>query len=168
MKKTIYSFIILLFINCDIPKSKFYEYEKEDFYFIIQTESNDTFDSRTMSLRRLYIDDIIDFNVEITKNEIESVYKLSKELNIKSFPLDFESNKTNVLIGGPGPSLMLFCYGKERYRSSLDLEDIRLNVIKDDQKLRALQYKKIYDHILKILYSKREYMDLPESDMIYM
>ncbi|WP_395048042.1 hypothetical protein [Flavobacterium sp.] len=173
MKKfKIISIILILFsiysFN-NIPKSISKNSEVEnnslpnDFYFIINSGGNDSYNSKNSTFTRKYLEDDKTVKIELTKEEKESIYSFMKEINFFKMPNKFEPKESVISITDPGfyRSIVMFSDGKQKVVS------YNTGYTSEENKKRATNFFRLYDMIWNILRNKNEVINLPESDFHY-
>ena len=145
-------------------------YNSEKFKFIISDDSSDNFNSETNILSRKYRDSTVNIKIELTPKENETIFKLCKELNVRSFPKEIRNLSDYSIL----PSFNLYlkfcfvdnCNEVELNDELLDKKILSLNPqhIKEDSNKFLIIYNKIW----KIIGSKNDFKNLPESDLMYM
>ena len=174
MKKfKIFSLILILFsiysFNKSIPKSFSINSEvknnslPDDFYFIINSGGNDSYNSKNSTFSRKYLNDDKTVKIELTKEEKESIYSFMKEINFFKMPNKFEPKENIVTIIDPGfhQSIVIHCDGKQKTVT------YNTGYTSDKNKKRAENFFLLYDMIWNILRNKNEVINLPESDFHY-
>ncbi|QIK53328.1 hypothetical protein G7051_02765 [Dysgonomonas sp. HDW5B] len=140
-----------------------------DFYFRIYDGASDRYNSKTGSFTRTYLSGSKTSSIILSDDEKESVYKLYKAINFKSFPPKFEiDSNSDGIITSIMPSFetsLQMCEENICKKVVLDFTDLN-NPINDKDK--ALEYKKLYDKIWQIIKSKEEYQNIQESDLFYL
>lgn len=138
-------------------------------YFEIHDGGSDRYNSLTGSFTRLYQNGFKTYKIRLSDNEKESIDSLFKAVDFHSFPPEFE-----VLLVVAGVSRIIspvfitsieVCKGGNCKKVLLDFENLG-NPINDEDK--ALEYKKLYLGIWKIICSKEEYKNIPKSDFEYL
>lgn len=172
-KFKIISIILILFsiysFNKSIPKSfpKNSEVENNllpnDFYFIINSGGNDSYNSKNSTFSRKYLEDDKTVKIELTKEEKESIYAFMKEVRFFKMPKKFEPKGNIISIIDPGfrRSILIHSNGKQKtvtYDTGYTTEE---------NKKRAENFFRLYDMIWNILRNKNEVINLPESDFTY-
>ena len=174
MKKyKIISIILILFsiysFNKSMPKSFSKNYQVEnnslpnDFYFIINSGGNDSYNSKNNTFSRKYLEDDKTVKIELTKEEKESIYSFMKEVDFFKMPNKFEPKESVITITDPGfyRSIVIYSDGKQKTVT------YNTGYTSDKNKKRARNFFRFYDMIWNILRNKNEVINLPESDFHY-
>jgi hypothetical protein len=134
-----------------------------DFYFIINSGGNDSYNSKNSTFTRKYLEDDKTVKIELTKEEKESIYSFMKEVDFFKMPNKFEPKESVISITDPGfyRSILIFSEGKQKVVS------YNTGYTSDENKKRAGNFFRLYDMIWNILRNKSEVINLPESDFHY-
>lgn len=170
MKYPYILFLVILFCCCNNKQISNNDIDaSSDFYFKIYSGGNDEYNSKTGLLTRCYLNGFKTYDIVLSDDEKESIYKLYKAINFQSFPPRFEviwSDTAVITMISPSFETSLeMCENGTCKKVTLDFIDLR-NPINDRPK--ALEYKKIYDNIWKIIKDKEEYKNIPNSDVVYL
>jgi hypothetical protein len=145
-------------------------YNSEKFKFIISDGANNFFNSETNILSRKYIDSTMNIKIELTQKENETIFKLCKELNVRSFPKNIINLSDYIII--PSFDLYLrFCFEDNCNEAELNdelLDQKTLSLNPKQVKENANKFLIIYNKIWEIIGSKNDFKNLPESDVFYM
>jgi hypothetical protein len=174
MKKIkIISIMLILFsiysFNKSTPKSFSKNSEVEnnslpnDFYFIINSGGNDSYNSKNSTFSRKYLDDDKIVKIELTKEEKQSIYSFMKEVDFFKMPNKFVPKENIISITDPGfhRSIVIYSDGKQKTVT------YNTGYTSDENKKRARNFFRLYDMIWNILRNKNEVINLPESDFHY-
>jgi hypothetical protein len=132
----------------------------DDFYFIINTGGNDSYNSKNNTFSRKYLEDDKTVKIELTREEKESIYSFMKEVNFFKMPNKFEPKESVISITDPGfhRSIVIHYDGKQKTVT------YNTGYTSDENKKRAGNFFRLYDMIWNILRNTNEVIDLPESD----
>ncbi|MGQ7947102.1 hypothetical protein [Flavobacterium sp. WC2509] len=173
MKKfKIISIILILFsiysFNKSTPKSFLVNSQVEDslpndFYFIINSGGNDSYNSKNSTFSRKYLEDDKTVKIELTKEEKEKIYSFMEEVQFLKMPNKFEPKESVILITDPGhiKSILIYSNGKQKVVS------YDTGYTSEKNKKRAENFFRLYDMIWNILRNKNEVINFPESDFHY-
>jgi len=151
----------LCFFSCQNNESV-YEYDEGmpdsfEFYF---GDYTDSFDSKTNTFKRQYLDTIREIKNVLSYKEKEEIYGFLKKHDFLNLPEKY-TDISNVVIIPSFPETLEFYYKNEHLR-------IEEQIFKNG-KYAENQYKKlvkIYYYIQKKVLSNEEIQSLPESNLI--
>ena len=134
-----------------------------DFYFIINSGGNDSYNSRNNTFSRKYIEEDRTVIIELTEEEKERIYLFMQEVSFYKMPNKFEPKENTVQITDPGfyKSIVIYCDGKQK------VVTYNTGYTSEENKKRARNFFRLYDMIWNILRNKNEVLNLPESDFHY-
>jgi hypothetical protein len=134
-----------------------------DFYFIINSGGNDSYNSKNSTFIRKYLEGDKTVKIELTKKEKESIYSFMKEINFFKMPNKFEPKESVISITDPGfnRSIVMHSDGKQKTVT------YNTGYTSDENKKRVGNFFRLYDMIWNILRNKTGVINLPESDFHY-
>jgi hypothetical protein len=149
MKKSTY---ILLFVICFYSCNNYPKTPPTDFNFFFRFG---IFDDHINTIDSTYTQDNKTIKIAFTKGELQRIYKTLADNDYLSLPDNFPEKAMGV----PHDSYILevFANGKKKY---VCLDD-RFDEFTTDNK--SLKFMHISDTITRILYSKKEYQQLPKT-----
>ncbi|MBC7525778.1 MAG: hypothetical protein H7239_15235 [Flavobacterium sp.] len=135
----------------------------DDFYFIINSGGNDSYDSKTSSFNRKYIDNEKTVKIELTNEEKQRIFSFMNEVRFLKMPNKFEPKEEIILISNPGfyKSIVIYFNAKQKVVS------YNTGYSSEKNKKRAKKFFCFYEMIWSILKNKEELINLPESDLHY-
>lgn len=171
LKTTVIILILFSLVGFNNEKSSF-EIKKngnenhlipDDFYFVINSGRNDSYNSQYNSFYRKYLDDEKTIKVELTKEEKEKIYSYMIKIDFFKMPMKFEPKESIIDISDPSFTKGIFIYsnGKQKYVSYVT------GFTSDKNKKRAKPFLDFYKMIWEILYKKEEILKMEDSDFFY-
>lgn len=161
MKKIIYLSLIICFTSCK-NKELVYEYDEKmpdsfEFYYASFTDS---YDSKTNTFKRMYLDTIREVKNVLSYEEKEDIYRFLTKYDFFSLPEKY-TDISNIVILPSFSETLQFNYKNEQ----LKIEE----KIFENGKYAEKEYKKlvkIYYYIRDKVNSKEDINLLPESDFL--
>ncbi|KAF2334343.1 hypothetical protein [Flavobacterium daemonense] len=133
-----------------------------DFYFTIDSDRADGYNSLYNSFYRNYNDGEKTIKVELTKEEKEKIYSYIKKVNFFEMPIEFKA-KGIIEIKTPSFKEVIVVYANGK-KSFVSYNDGYTNDLNDKN---AKPFLDLYKMIWDILYNKKEIEELPKSDCRY-
>jgi hypothetical protein len=156
----IFSIVTLLICQCKSKKD--HSHFPPDFAFQYKTNVY-TYDSRTQLYTRLYLDSIASLRVSLTEKELQSIFGDFQEFEFMNFPEEFECEKYNTFTDPHTTTFIEVSYNKKSRRSR---NTSACNY--KTQQTNSDNFDRLAGKISKILNSKKEIKNMPESDFVTM
>lgn len=156
--------LLCLFGFSDEKKSLTIQQEiPADFNFTIDSGGNDSYNSKSNSFYRKYLEGEKATRVELTKEEKEKIYSLIVKSNFFKMPVKFQPKGGIVIVKNPSftESIVVYANGKKK------LVSYDTGYTNDINDKKAKPFFDLYKMIWDILYKKKEIIELPESNFYY-
>ncbi len=167
--KNLYILFLTCLLCCSSNIKKTDKPTLDNFSFIINDGANDSYDSKLGVFTRHYIGGKQKFEVQLDKEELRSIYNLFHFYGFLDMPsefvVDFDSEEVITVTIPQFYTSLKYCNKDTCCSVVLDLSDINNPI---NNKTKAFDYKKLYEHIWELIKQKEEFTTIPESDFYYM
>jgi hypothetical protein len=166
IKKVFIFFIVLSFFSFNKKEFQL-DFESssipKDFYFIINSGGNDSYNSKEEIFYRKYSDGVKSVKLKLTEREKEKIYLYMLKINFFKMPINYKPKEKNIRRIAPSfkESIVIYLNGKKKI---VNYDD---DYTSDQNEIRAKPFLDFNKMIWSILRQKVEVINMAESDFFY-
>ena len=135
----------------------------KDFYFIINSGGNDSYNSKEEIFYRKYSDGVKRVKLQLTEREKEKIYLYMLKINFFKMPVNYKPKEKNIRRIAPSfkESIVIYLNGKKK------MVNYDNGYTSDKSEIRAKSFLDFNKIIWSILRQKEEVIKMRESDFFY-